>query len=103
MWKLVCRPADVPRDGMKQFEAEGGPACLVLNTGGEYFAYQALCPHMDVKLEEGIHDGTVLTCLEHLWQFDIRTGAALGDAEAPVRVYEVKREGDALYVWDPPA
>ena len=28
-----------------------------------------------------MHDGSVLTCLEHMWQFDIHTGAPLGDAQ----------------------
>jgi toluene monooxygenase system ferredoxin subunit len=45
----------------------------------------------------------VLTCLEHLWQFDLRTGAPMGDAEAPMTTYKLKREGGELYVWVEPA
>jgi toluene monooxygenase system ferredoxin subunit len=87
---------------MKQFEVEGaGLAVLVANTGEEYFAYQAYCPHMQVALEEGMHDGSVLTCLEHLWQFDLRTGEARAEAEAPLQAYRVKQEGDELHVWVP--
>jgi toluene monooxygenase system ferredoxin subunit len=84
---------------MKAFEVEGGSRILIANAGEDYFAYQALCPHMDAPLEDGIHDGSVLTCLDHLWQFDLRTGAAMGDAEAPLQAYRIKREGDALFVW----
>lgn len=104
MWRRVCRPEDVPRNGMKQFEVEGGGrAILVVNAGDEYFAYQAFCPHMEFPLEDGLHDGSVLTCLEHLWQFELRTGQARGDAEAPLEAYALKQEVDALYVWvEPP-
>jgi toluene monooxygenase system ferredoxin subunit len=34
----------------------------------------------------------------HLWQWDVRTGAPLGIAEAPLQRYPLAREGDALYL-----
>jgi toluene monooxygenase system ferredoxin subunit len=42
---------------------------------------QAICPHQEVALCEGLFDGTVLTCHQHLWQWDIRSGAPMGIAE----------------------
>ena len=99
MWKRVCRPDEVPPNGLKQYEVEGGPTIVIANTGQDFFAYQALCPHMEAPLGEGIHDGSVLTCLDHLWQFDLRTGAAMGDAEAPLHAYSLKQENGDLYVW----
>jgi toluene monooxygenase system ferredoxin subunit len=51
-----------------------------------------------VALEQGIHDGSVLTCLEHMWQFDLRTGAPLGDAEVGLKGYRLKEERGELYV-----
>ena len=71
---------------------------LVANSGSEYFAVQAVCPHQEVALCEGMYDGSVLTCHQHLWQWDIRTGAAMGIAEAPLERYDVTVEGDAIYV-----
>jgi len=47
---------------------------------------------------EGLFDGAVLTCHQHLWQWDIRSGAPMGLAEAPLEVYNVLIEGDAIYV-----
>lgn len=102
MWKRACPAADVPAKGLKEVAVEGGPAMVIANAGGEFFACQAFCPHTDVPLADGIHDGTVLTCLEHMWQFDLRTGAALGDAEAPVATYKLKEENGDLYVWVEP-
>ena len=71
---------------------------LVANSGSEYFAVQAVCPHQEVALCEGMYDGNVLTCHQHLWQWDIRTGAPLGIAEAPLERYDVTVEGDTIYV-----
>jgi toluene monooxygenase system ferredoxin subunit len=99
MWRKVCRRDEVPQSGMKEFTVDGGPRILVVNSGAEYFAYQAQCPHEAVALEQGIHDGSVLTCLEHLWQFDVRTGAPLGDAETGLSGYRLKEEDGVLHVW----
>jgi toluene monooxygenase system ferredoxin subunit len=96
-WKRVCRSEDVPANGMKQFAVDGADV-LIVNTGAEFFAYQALCPHEAVALEAGIHDGTVLTCLEHMGQFDVRTGAPMGDAQCGLTGYRLTVEGGELLV-----
>lgn len=96
--KFVCPRSQVPANGMLECEAEGGLKLLVANAGDEYFAYQAMCPHQDVPLCEGLYDGSVLTCHQHLWQWDIRTGAAIGLAEAPLEGFPVQVEGDSIYV-----
>jgi toluene monooxygenase system ferredoxin subunit len=83
---------------MKAFEAEVGLKVLVANSADAYYAYQAMCPHMEVALEEGFYDGAVITCHQHLWQWDVRTGAPLGLAEAALQRYEVTEEDGALYV-----
>src|SRR5690606_22634546 len=79
-----------------------GLKLLVANAGSDYFGYQASCPHQDVALCEGLYDGSVLTCHMHLWQWDIRTGAAMGIAEAPLQKYPLAVEGDAIYLGEEP-
>ena len=96
-WKRVCRVDEVAENGIKQFTVEGTDI-VVVHAGEEMFAFQALCPHEAVSLAEGIHDGCVLTCLEHLWQFDLRSGAPLGDATAGLTGYPLRREADEVYV-----
>jgi len=95
--KMICRTSDVPANGLKECEGDG-MRVLIANSGSEYFAVQALCPHQDVALCEGIYDGSVLVCHQHLWQWDIRTGAPMGIAELPLQRYDVTVEGDAIYV-----
>ena|SRR5438067_2052634 len=96
--RLVCRTADVPENGLKEVEVEGGPKLVVANAAGEFFGFQAACPHQDVPLCEGVFDGSTLTCHMHLWQWDVRTGAPLGLAEAPLQKYPLAVEGDSLYL-----
>jgi toluene monooxygenase system ferredoxin subunit len=96
--RFVCRVAEVAPNGLKECAIEGGLKLVVANAGGEFFGYQAMCPHQDVALCEGLFDGSTLTCHMHLWQWDIRTGAALGLAEAPLQRYPLALEGDAVYL-----
>ena len=100
--RMVCRISDVPENGLKECEAEGGLKLVVANAGGEFFGFQAICPHQEVPLCEGMFDGSTLTCHMHLWQWDVRTGAPLGIAEAPLERYPLVREGDALYLGGEP-
>jgi len=96
-WKRVGAASDVPVGGMKEFAIDG-TSVLVIKTGDGFFAYQALCPHEAVQLEAGVCDGSVLTCLEHMWQFDVRTGAPMGDAQEGLKRYPIKEERGGLYV-----
>jgi len=96
-WTRVCASGDVPANGMKEFAVDG-VGVLVVHTGDAFVAFQAMCPHEAVPLEQGVHDGAVLTCLEHMWQFDVRTGAPLGDAQTALRGYRLQEERGELYV-----
>lgn len=94
----ICNSAEIPTNGMKDYDIEGGLKVLIANAGDCYYAYQGICPHQEVCLAEGYFDGAVLTCHQHLWQWDITTGKALGLAEAPLEKYEVQVEDGEIFV-----
>ena len=96
-WTRVCRVDEVPANGMKEFPV-GTTSVLVVHTGLELVAFQAMCPHEAVPLEQGVHDGCVLTCLEHTWQFDLKTGAPVGEAEEGIKGYRLREENGEVYV-----
>ena len=96
-WRRVCARADVPANGMKQFSVEGIDV-LMVNAGDAFVACQAMCPHEAVPLEQGIHDGSTLTCMEHMWQLDLKTGGPLGDAQEGLKEYRLKEEHGDLYI-----
>lgn len=101
--KRVCRVEDVPPNGMREVELEAGLKVVVANSGSDYFACQAVCPHQDIALCEGLYDGSVLTCHMHLWQWDIRSGAPIGLAEAPLQLFDLSVEDGVIYLAPPSA
>ena len=97
-WIRVCRVDDVPANGMKEFPVDG-TSVLIVHTGTDLVAFQAMCPHEAVPLEQGVHDGCTLTCLEHTWQFDLKTGAPVGpDAQEGLKGYPLRTDGGDVYV-----
>ena len=93
----ICKTADVPVNGIKQFDK-----ICVVNAGDRFFACQASCPHEGVALCEGVFDGEILTCLEHLWQWSLReAGDPRGLAEKALEMHEVEVEGDAVFLKKP--
>ena len=96
-WHRVCATGDVPVNGIKEFGVNG-TRLIVVNGGDAFVAYQAMCPHEAFSLGDGVCDGSVLTCLEHMWQFDVRTGAPMGDAQEGLKAYLLKEEKGELYV-----
>jgi toluene monooxygenase system ferredoxin subunit len=51
-----------------------GTDVLFVNIDGEVHAYRDKCPHAGTPLNQGLLEGSVLTCLTHLWQFDVANG-----------------------------
>jgi nitrite reductase/ring-hydroxylating ferredoxin subunit/(2Fe-2S) ferredoxin len=96
-WKRVCASGEVPVNGIKEFSIDG-VNLIVVNAGDAFVAYQAMCPHEAFSLGDGVCDGSVLTCLEHMWQFDVRTGAPMGDAQEGLKGFPLKEEHGELYV-----
>lgn len=94
---LICKSHDIPANGMKGYDVDG-QRVLIANAGECYYAYQGICPHQEVLLEEGFYDGAVLTCHQHLWQWNIVTGEPVGLAETRLEAYQVQVEGDELFV-----
>jgi toluene monooxygenase system ferredoxin subunit len=94
----ICKASDIPANGMKSYDTALGVKVLIANAGDAYYGYQGMCPHQDVCLDEGFFDGATLTCHQHLWQWDITTGEAVGLAEAPLERFVIEHEGGELFV-----
>jgi toluene monooxygenase system ferredoxin subunit len=94
----ICKTTDVPVNGLKQVESNGKSIC-VINGGDRFFACQAKCPHEGIALCEGVFDGELLTCVEHLWQWNLREdGEPRGLAQGSLEMYPVEVDADLLYV-----
>jgi nitrite reductase/ring-hydroxylating ferredoxin subunit/uncharacterized membrane protein len=108
-------PEDLKEEGGKRFvpvtsteRLPEGPALRVnidgtvmalVNSGGEFFAFQEFCTHRFGPLSEGALDGEHVECPWHRSCFDMRTGAVIrGPAKVNLRIFPVKVVGKTLFV-----
>jgi len=71
---------------------------LVLDLGDHYVVTDALCPHKQTPLVDGlVRDGS-LVCPGHWYTFDLETGACRNATETALPVHPVVEEDGMLYV-----
>jgi toluene monooxygenase system ferredoxin subunit len=85
----VCAVEDLWEGEMEAFDV-GDTEVLVLNAGGTFHAYDAICPHQSVPLVEGTFENGVLTCRAHQWTFDACTGRGLNPCSEELRRYPIR-------------
>jgi toluene monooxygenase system ferredoxin subunit len=96
-WKRICEKTDIAENSVTKFNINGVPILLV-NYGSGFRAIPPVCPHMEEPLEEsGIVVRCILTCSKHLWAWNLATLEMQGETERPLKTYEVKEEGGAIF------
>ena len=94
----VSTVADLPPGHMTWVVVERERVLLV-NVDGTFYALQDACGHQRAPLSRGRVAGHVMECPLHFARFDIRTGQLLhGPVAENVAVYEVRVDGDLVYV-----
>jgi nitrite reductase/ring-hydroxylating ferredoxin subunit len=94
----VANVAEVPAGQMK-WVAVDRERLVLANVEGEFYALRDVCGHKNAPLSRGKLDGYLIECPLHFAQFDVRTGHLVnGPVSTSVAVYEVRVEGDTVYV-----
>jgi nitrite reductase/ring-hydroxylating ferredoxin subunit len=105
---VVATVNEIAPGGRKIVEI-AGRSIGVFNVGGEFYALRNRCPHQGGPLCDGrlagyvvspkpgayeyVHDGEILRCPWHGWEFDLKTGQSWFDpAGTRVRTYPVTVE-----------
>jgi nitrite reductase/ring-hydroxylating ferredoxin subunit len=97
-FEVVTQASEVPPGAYLEFEV-GGKEIIVANLEGRFFAFTAICSHMDGPLVQGALAGGVITCPWHFSEFRVADGAVVkGPATDPIAVYPVKVEDGRLLV-----
>lgn len=65
---------------------------------GTVYAVENACCHRGGPLGHGELQGGVVRCPWHLWEFDLSSGACLSSPGERIRTYEVRIEGDEVFV-----
>ena len=118
MARQVVAAAREIEPGVRKLVEVAGRAIVVFNIAGEFFALANRCPHKAGELckgkisgfisspEPGVyeisHEGEVIRCPWHGWEFHIRTGKSWCDPRTMnARAFEVKVEKGAQLVEGP--
>lgn len=97
----VAKTSELDEDEAMQVLV-GRKEIAIYNIGGEYFATDDICTHAYASLADGYVENGQVECPLHGACFDIRTGKALtAPASIDIATYEVKIEGDTIYVGVP--
>ena len=98
MSKPVAKVSEIASGTTKRVVV-GRTEVLLCNCEGEIYAIEDVCTHDGGELDQGELDGCKIMCPRHGAMFDVKTGAALTlPAIVPVPTYEVRIEGDDIYV-----
>jgi len=93
----VARNADVEEG--KGLIVWAGPVKIALfRCDGAVYAIKNQCPHMGGDLGEGLLSGDVVQCPWHGWKFSVKTGKMPDVDVVGVRTFDVKVEGEDVYV-----
>jgi nitrite reductase/ring-hydroxylating ferredoxin subunit len=95
---VVGKTSDLAPGEMK-FVAVDGERVVLANVDGALYALRDMCGHRNAPLSRGKLIGCLIECPLHFAQFDIRSGELVdGPVSTPVPIYEVRVEGDTVYV-----
>ncbi|MDR5682995.1 MAG: non-heme iron oxygenase ferredoxin subunit [Armatimonadota bacterium] len=94
----VGRADEIPNNRGKAFEV-AGRRIAVYNLNGSFYAIDDTCTHEEASLAAGPVMGEMAVCPRHGSRFHIPTGQVRSlPAVHNVAVYEVRVEGDEVYV-----
>jgi len=100
-WIRIASAQDLADDEAMAVNV-GGTRIALYRSEGEFFATDNRCTHAEALMSEGYLEDGCIECPLHQARFDIRTGEVqCGPATANLRVHEVRREGDDIYVAEP--
>src|SRR6058998_3803107 len=86
-----------PTGGRRVVVVQGHPVAL-FNVEGRFYAVSNVCLHRGGPIGEGMLDEAVVTCPNHGWDYDVRTGTNLANPTARLRSFEVRIDGDDVFV-----
>jgi nitrite reductase/ring-hydroxylating ferredoxin subunit len=90
-FRTVARVDEIPPGTVAAVQLDGEDIA-VANVGGQFFATQGHCLHLNGPLGEGRLEGPVLSCPWHGWQYDVRTGENEFDRAIRLQTFEIRVE-----------
>ena len=101
--KRLCAADEIPSGEVRRFVVDGHKIAVV-RLDDDFYAIGDTCTHQNISLSEGeVHaDELELECWKHGSSFSLETGEPNSlPATRPVPVFELRRDGDDLWVVMP--
>lgn len=94
----VAMTTDIPLGQVRVFSVDGVDLAVAHVADG-FYAIDDVCTHDGGPLGEGELFGDLVECPRHGARFDVKTGRVRAlPAVVPVRTYEVRVEGEEIFV-----
>ena len=90
------------REGRGSVVVVQGLKVAVFRIAGKLYGIKDACPHMGASLGDGKLEGHRVICHMHGWTFDLETGLCSQTRQNSAKLYEVKVDGDAVFLRPPP-
>ncbi|WOI23312.1 thiamine pyrophosphate-binding protein [Nonlabens ulvanivorans] len=100
-WYKVLDNRNTLPEGRVQTVTAGHQGICLTHYDGKFSALDNACPHQGGPLGEGSIENGMLRCPWHGWDFDPCNGQSPGGHDDSIITFEVKEEGDAIYVAIP--
>lgn len=102
-WVRATTLDDLWEGDFVDVEVEGEVVVIFHRPGGEFRAFQGMCPHQEILLADGHIDfdqGTI-TCPAHEWQFSMDNGRGINPRGCRLFQYDVKLDGEEVLIGVP--
>ena len=80
--------SEIPPGEGREFVVSGQRVVIFHTRQGAFYGTQALCPHKEGPLVDGLIGGTTLMCPLHTMKFDLISGKALS-GDCGIETYDV--------------
>lgn len=94
-WHETMHIDDLWEGDMAPVEVDGTKVLLV-NVDGDVKAYLNRCPHQAWALDEGDFDGQTLTCIRHMWTFDVADGKGINPDDQCLKAFKCEVGPDGV-------
>ena len=94
-WHETMHINDLWEGDMAPVEVDGTKVLLV-NVDGDVKAYLNRCPHQAWALDEGDFDGQTLTCIRHMWTFDVADGKGINPDDECLNAFKCEVGPDGV-------
>ncbi len=88
-WHEVLATKGFKRGETRRVDCDGRSLFVHRDAEG-WRVFDSRCPHQATDIPHLALEGQTLTCPQHQWAFDIRTGACIRNGDRPLKLWESK-------------